>query len=319
MDFSVIICTYNRAANLPVCLQRLQDQANVTDFQWEVVVVDNNSNDGTAEVVSKFAAKSPIHIRCIREEQQGLNYARNRGALECKGTYFAYIDDDILVCPIWLRSIFDALRDNDADAAGGRIHLDPSLHLPAWMKPEMYGFLGHQDFGEESFRMDGVQRYPFGGNMAFHRRVLEKIGQFNVNLGRKGSGRNRKELFKGAETDYFHRLAASGDPVIVYQPDAIVYHQVLPHQLTKRYFRTIHYNAGYQKAFFDDGEYPRRLFGVPLFLLAQTLRAMGRYLLQAFTRGPDWAFRQQMTVAHFLGMVLGHHRARAEAQPSSAS
>ena len=58
---------------------------------------------------------------------------------------------------------------------GGRIHLDPSIKLPAWIRDdEMKGFLGYQDLGDEPFRMDGTRRYPYGGNMAFHRRVVER-------------------------------------------------------------------------------------------------------------------------------------------------
>mgnify|MGYP006172784843 CR=1 FL=1 len=40
---------------------------------------------------------------------------------------------------------------------------------------DMMGFLGYQDFGDEPQRLDGRQRYPFGGNMAFNRRVVDRI------------------------------------------------------------------------------------------------------------------------------------------------
>jgi len=305
MDFTVIICTYNRASNLPICLGELSRQQNVGDMKWEVLVVDNNSTDNTRETVARLAEELPVSIRYTFESQQGLNYARNRGAQESLGDYFCYVDDDIRVASQWLAALFQTLKSNDADAAGGRIYLDDSIILPRWIKPEMYGFLGHQDFGESPFQMDGISKYPFGGNMAFHRRVIDKIGLFNPLLGRKGSGQKRAELFKGAETDFFHRLAAAGSRIF-YAPAAIVYHQVMPFQLCKRYFRTIHYNAGVQKAYHDPQTYHRRLFGIPLFLFAQTARNIARYLGQFFTRGPDWAFRQQMTVGHFLGMMRGY-------------
>jgi len=63
---------------------------------------------------------------------------------------------------------------------------------------------------------------------------------------------------QGAETDYFHRLAASGEVRIFYEPRAIVYHQVMPFQVEKKYFRTIHYNAGYQRALYDQTSFPER-------------------------------------------------------------
>lgn len=314
MDITVIICTYNRARNLPVCLGRLAEQQGVEGLDWEVLVVDNNSTDDTKSVVAQLAAALPITIRYTFEPQQGLNYARNRGAQESRGRYFGYIDDDIQTSPRWLSALHNALAANDADAVGGRIHLDPTIKLPKWIQPEMYGFLGYQDFGDEPFQMDGTSRYPFGGNMFFARRVIERIGLFNPLLGRRGSGRKRGELFKGAETDYFHRLAAHGGARIFYEPGAIVYHQVQPFQLTKKYFRTIHYNAGFQKALHDERKFSRTLLGVPLFMYPQLARNAATYLRKLVTQGPDLAFRQQMTVGNFVGTMLGYASRKRSAE-----
>ena len=315
MHISVIICTYNRAQNLPVCLGRLAGQRGVDGLEWEVLVVDNNSTDATRETVAELARTLPIAIRYTFEPQQGLNYARNRGAQESLGQYFGYIDDDIQTSPQWLAALHNALATNDADAVGGRIHLDPSIKLPNWIQPEMYGFLGYQDFGEQPFQMDGASRYPFGGNMFFNRRVIDRIGLFNPLLGRRGTGRKRGELFKGAETDYFHRLAAHGGARIFYEPRAIVYHQVQPFQLTKKYFRTIHYNAGFQKALHDEREFARTLAGVPLFMYPQLARNAAAYVGKLLTQGPDLAFRQQMTVGNFVGTMLGYARRRRRVSP----
>lgn len=315
MEFTVIICTYRRAANLPVCLGQLARQKGVESRDWEVLVVDNNSPDDTAEVVARLAKELPIKVRYTREPEQGLNHARNHGIRVSNSTYFSYVDDDILVAEGWLSALFKAFERSDADAVGGRIHLDPSVKLPKWIRPEadMMGFLGYQDFGDEAFPMDGQTRYPFGGNMAFHRRVVERIGYFNPKLGRKGEGRKRSELFKGAETDYFHRLAAAGNARIVYEPDAVVYHRVMPFQLRKAYFRTIHFNAGFQRAAHDDADFPRTLLGVPRFYYSQLLRGVGKYLAQLVSSGPDYAFRQQMNVGHMVGTMLGYrHRSRQQ-------
>ncbi len=306
MQLTVIVCTYNRAAILPRCLGGLARQKDVDGLEWEVLVVDNNSTDSTRATVAGLADTLPVRIRYTFEPQQGLNHARNRGAQESHGTCFGYIDDDIETGPHWLAALHSALASNDADAVGGRIHLDPAIELPRWIQPELYGFLGHQDFGEEPFQMDGVRRYPYGGNMFFHRRVIDRIGLFNPRLGRRGSGRKRGELFKGAETDYFERLAAHGGARIYYEPRAIVYHQVQPFQLTKKYFRTIHYNAGYQRALHDEQTFRRTVMGVPMFLFPQLARSAAAYLGRVITQGPDLAFRQQMTVGHFVGTMLGY-------------
>ena len=315
MDFTVIICTFNRSQNLPSCLAALAGQESVERVDWEVLVVDNNSGDDTPKTVDRLSRELPIKVRYAKEAQQGLNHARNCGVHGSQGTHFTFVDDDIHVSPNWLASLVEAFERTDADAVGGRIHLDPSIELPPWIVPgsEIAGFLGYQDFGDEPFRMDGKSRYPFGGNMSFHRRVVERIGLFNPLLGRKGEGRKRGELFKGAETDYFHRLVEAGESRIFYEPRAIVYHRVQPHQLQQRYFLTIHFNAGFQKAFYDARQFRQRALGVPLFLYPQLTRAIGKYLSLLATRGPDHAFRQLMTVGHFIGTMAGYRRARRQA------
>ena len=315
MDFTVIVCTFNRCQNLASCLAALAGQEGVEGIDWEVLVVDNNSSDDTAKTVERLSRELPLKLRYAREAQQGLNYARNRGVTSSQGTHFTFVDDDIRVSPQWLAALHQAFTQTDADAVGGRIHLDPSIKLPPWIVPgsEIAGFLGYQDFGDAPFRMDGRSKYPFGGNMSFHRRVVQRIGLFDPKLGRKGEGRKRGELFKGAETDYFHRLADAGGARIFYEPRAIVYHRVQPHQLQQRYFLTIHFNAGFQKAVYDTREFHRRALGIPLFLYPQLTRAMAKYVGILVTRGPDNAFRQLMTVGHFLGTMAGYRNARREA------
>ena len=308
VDLSVIICTYNRSGNLPLVLKCLAEQTDVENLQWEVLVVDNNSSDDTRQVVETLSKTLPIRLRYTFETTQGLNYARNHGIDESKGRYVLYIDDDILVTRQWLHAMYQTLTNNDADSVGGRIHLQDDIKLPGWIKPDMYGFLGYQDYGDSPFPMDGVKQYPFGGNMAFNRRVIDKIGKFNPKLGRKGEGKKRKELFKGAEADFLHRLSST-DAKINYTPDGLVYHMIKPHQLTKRYFRILHFNHGVQEAFYSSDSYPRRLFGVPLFLFGQAGRHSMKYLGILLTQGSETAFRQQMNVAYFIGRIIGFSRA----------
>lgn len=306
-DFCIIVCTYNRSGNLESCLNALAAQKGTDRLDWEVLVVDNNSIDDTRETVRKLASRLPLRVRYLFEPEQGLNHARNAGVRNNQAKFFAFVDDDIHVNDQWLFSLFERFGETDGDSVGGRIHLDPGLAVPAWITKDMLGFLGYQDYGDEPFQMDGYKRYPFGGNMAFNRRVVDKIGYFDARLGRKGEGRKRGELFKGAETDYLHRLADAGGRIF-YAPAAIVYHQIRPFQLKKKYFRTIHYNQGYQAAYLDQTEFERTLFGIPLFLFMQFARNLSKYLAQVLTQGTDAAFRQRMTVDNFWGRMHGYAR-----------
>ncbi|GAB4366766.1 MAG: glycosyltransferase family 2 protein [Methylohalobius crimeensis] len=308
MEATVIICTYNRCHNLVDCFAALEKQRKVDDLRWEVLLVDNNSTDDTRRFTETYAQRSPLHLRYTFAPEQGLSRARNHGIEQARGRNLIFIDDDIRVTPEWLAAIVQTFREHDCDAVGGRIHLEiPTDRLPRWIRPDMYGFLGYQDFGEKPYRLDGWKEFPFGGNMAIQRRVFDRIGGFDPDMGRKGAGMRKNELFKGEETDFFHRLADQGG-VIWYQPNALVEHKVLPHQLKRRFFLSLHHNAGLLKARRDFGAYPRTILGVPRFLYLQWTRALWKYLALTMRFGTAHSFRQLMNVAYFTGMVQAYHR-----------
>jgi len=305
MDISIIICSYNRSHNLPDCFSCLEKQLLTSAIDWEIVLIDNNSSDKTKSVTENFNNNSALNIRYFFEPKQGLSAARNKGIKEANGSYLIFIDDDIRVTENWLQSIFTTFSTYDCDAVGGRIHIESPASLPKWISPDMYGFLGHQDFGITPHKMDGIKEFPFGGNMAVHRRVIELIGSFNVEMGRKGTGLIKEELFKGEETDFFHRLAAEGGS-FYYHPDALVFHKILPHQLTKIFFLNLHNNAGSLKAKQDKLLYKRTLFGIPLFIFPQFLRSIWRYVIIIITKGSDHSVRQLMNVHYFWGMICSY-------------
>ncbi len=303
MDISIIVSTFNRSHNLPDCISHLAAQENTDHIQWEALIVDNNSTDATRSVVEQEQKKYPINIRYLFEKNQGLSFARNCGIHTSKAEYVIFIDDDIRVTSNWLASIYDRFKSEQCDAVGGRIYVESPEAFPKWLTPELYGFLGQNDFGDKAFRMNGQDEFPYGGNMAIRRDITVELGGFNTDMGRKGEGNKKEELFKGEETVFFHQLT-DRKGVIWYEPDAIVQHKILPYQLKKDFFLTVHYNAGFQKAKFDHKQYKRTFIGVPLFLYVQFVKSIGKYGAQVLTQGFNATFRQRMTVNHFLGQIV---------------
>ncbi|MDD2800544.1 MAG: glycosyltransferase [Methylobacter sp.] len=307
MDISIIICTYNRVGNLQDCFDCLATQEINSDFSWEVLLVDNNSIDHTKQFTEEYSTNCHFQLRYTFASQQGLSFARNHGIKESQGSILIFIDDDIRVNKKWLESIYNTFIIYKCDAVGGRIHIESPAKLPKWITPDMYGFLGHQDFGEQPHQMDGYKEYPFGGNMAIRNSVVEQIGLFDTEMGRKGEGLKKDELFKGEETDFFHRLADVGGK-FYYQPDALVFHKILPHQLKQRFFLTLHNNAGQTQALRDTEKYKRSLAGIPLFVFIQFIRSIGKYLNQLIFNGINPSFRQLMNIHYFFGMIHGYYK-----------
>lgn len=291
MDFSVIICTYNRSNHLKNILHCLTEQIVSEKLLWEIVIVDNNSKDDTCEVVKDIQKSTSIPIRYVQEERQGLSHARNRGILESYGKYVAFTDDDAIADRGWVAVLYETFENYKCDGVGGRIYLKPEKPLPKWLKKELWGFLGFLDYGDSSFYLDS-EHLPFGGNMAFSRDVFGRIGHFNPNFGRIGN-----VPYGSEEDELFLRFFESGAKA-VYQPHAVVYHAIGSEKLRKGYFRKLHFLAGNTKGRFSGDTIGRNIFGIPHFIIPQFIRSIFKYF-----NNPT--LRSQMNIWWYIGFMRG--------------
>src|SRR5690348_6636976 len=123
MTFSVVIATFNRAADLRATLESLAGLQPRRD--WEVIVVDNNSTDETKAVVAAAAETFPAPLRYLFEREQGRSPALNAGIRLARGEIIATTDDDVRVEPDWLDRAAEGLENLQCDYVGGRV-------LPIW-------------------------------------------------------------------------------------------------------------------------------------------------------------------------------------------
>ncbi|MBW4466392.1 MAG: hormogonium polysaccharide biosynthesis glycosyltransferase HpsE [Pegethrix bostrychoides GSE-TBD4-15B] len=103
-DFTVAIPTYNGARTLSQVLTRLQAQICSEETTWEVVVVDNNSTDETAEIIRSFQRnwRADVPLRYCHESRQGISYARQRAVAEAAGELIGFLDDDNFAASNWV-------------------------------------------------------------------------------------------------------------------------------------------------------------------------------------------------------------------------
>lgn len=231
VKLSLIIPTYNRGERLLKTLDSLVGQSLPNDL-WEVVVVNNNSTDGTTALFELFAANHPeINARIVTETGQGVSYARNRGIAESYGEYIVAIDDDEVVVKDFLKEYYNLFEAHpDAMAAGGRILPQYETELPVWMsKYTERPIAGTVDFGD-SLILFPEGKFFGGGNMGVRRVMFEKYGVFDTRLGRSGT-----QLMGGEEKDLYMRFRNTGVKMY-YLPDAIIYHLIPAERLTKEYF-----------------------------------------------------------------------------------
>ena len=299
-DVSVVLCTYNRADRLELALDALLEQEG--SVAYEVIVVDNNSTDRTAEVVRQAAIRAPSHIRYIQERQQGKSFALNRGIGEARSAIIALTDDDVRVAPDWVQAITATLESRpDIDYVGGRVLPYWLAPPPAWLTMAHWSPLALQDYGPEC-QVVGPERAVclVGCNMAYRLRVFDRVGLFTPALGRLKDG-------IGSVEDHDLQLRAWRCGMRgLYTPALMATADVTPERMVKSYHRRWHRGHGrycarmrlreYVPADLEGLREPRdavRLFGTPAFVYAELFRTAWRWLHAVVRRKDPFFYANQ--------------------------
>lgn len=247
LQVSVIVCTRDRCEDLRDALESMLDQEGLEDLACEVVVVDNGSDPGTRRVCEDFAGIGNPAVRYVREERPGLSLARNHGLHEARGELVAFLDDDAIAEPGWVRRVWALHQAEEIVAAGGPIHAHWMLPRPDWATDEWLWQMGFVwDLGPNQKDVDIL----LGSNMVFRRRDLLNVGGFDITYGRRGSC-----LLGGEENKLFAELRAlrKGGRV-VYSPEAVVRHKIFPERLEPDVLGKRHYCMGIGRARLDRAE-----------------------------------------------------------------
>ncbi len=166
-DATVIIAARNAGSTIDQQLEALAHQR--TDVKWELVVVDNGSEDDTSQVVRSWAGSIP-DLRVIDHPPPGAAAARNAGANIAAGEFLLFCDADDVVEPDWIDELVAAVRE--ADVAAGRLEVAAlnDASVVSWY---------------DSFSAAGVVRAPNTlpwartANLAVRREIFQKIGGFD--------------------------------------------------------------------------------------------------------------------------------------------
>ena len=311
MKYSVIIATYTRAGELRETLRSLA--ALTPDGPWEVIVVDNNSTDGTRDVVAEAAPTFPVALRYQFEAQQGRSPALNAGIRAARGEIIATTDDDVRVAPDWLNRASDGLARLRCDYVGGRVLPIWGAPRPAWIPNhggKQWAVIALLDYGPQPLEFG--TRVPLGVNMAFTRAAFDRAGLLDPGIGRRAG------TLLGQEVREWCIRARKAGVRGFYVPEMQVEHIIPPERLRKRYFRRWFYWRGISRAVLYaraglDMEAPEQttldfhtvphVAGVPRYLFrraAGTMVAWARDMLRGDAAG---AFEHETWLWFFAGIV----------------
>jgi glycosyltransferase involved in cell wall biosynthesis len=308
LRISVVIATLNRAPMLAMALDGLREQQFPTK-DYEVIVVDNGSTDGTSALVST-RAKSSANLRYIFEPSPGVSIARNTGWRASGGAWVAFLDDDAIPQPDWLTRIMAAFdhASPTPSCVGGRVEPIYEVSPPDWVKGRLLDFLTVVDHAREPFFIRDVLHGSklVSANMAFQKAALDRAGGFHPELDRIGDN-----LLSGGEVLLQLQLEKLDLP-IYYDPAIFVRHHVSAGRLTRRWLEDRAFWGGVSDSLMSYLNRPPTLWWALRTLSWSVRSVLGSPLLIAtlLRRSSDPDVVQSRCMAwHRLGSVVGAIRA----------
>ncbi len=224
-NISVIISTYDDPINfVEQCLNSLICQEQIFD----IVVVDSSKKDEIKKLCQSFVGNDRnknSKINYVYTIPKGLSDARNKGMCIAKKNIVAFTDSDCIIDKNWAVSIC-ASFENSSNGGVENVGIVGGKVIPSWISEPnrilsgsaiSQGFYSLFDMGEEIKEVDQI----YGGNFAINKSLI-KENLFSTELGRK---KDEDNLLSGEET-MLCRQAKKNNLKIVYNPYAIVWHQI---------------------------------------------------------------------------------------------
>ena len=235
---SVIIPTFSRSYLLKKALDSLVKQ-NFDKYQFEMIVVDNNSSDDTKDVTLQFIKDhQDFNIKYVFESIPGLVAGRHRGFQESRFDILSYVDEDIIADVNWLKSVCDAFSDPEVMIATGKILPDYETIPPAWLewfwinngREKHCGWLSLLDMGNEKIDIDPTM--VWGVNYSIRKKALIDLGGFNPDT------ITEEYFYYGGDGETGLSLKAIDKKYkVIYHPEMLINHFVPTSRMTYDYFR----------------------------------------------------------------------------------
>jgi len=250
ITFSVVVPTYNRLPVLKINLESLLRQ----DYpDYEIIVVNDGSGDGTAGYLEQLGRERGIRVLTLSDN--GVAAARNAGAKAANGKILAFLDDDCAVGPTWLRDLEAALGRHRAILVFGNVRNELTGSDCSVVHHEM-----NQYFMARMNRDIFHPRFVLTSSFACVAEIFHRFGGFDERF-----------YFGSEDREFIGRLIASGERV-VYDDGLVVGHR---HHFTARLFFRYYYKLGRSSHLLFNVANDEKSLGMSSNPVTNILRMMG--------------------------------------------
>jgi glucosyl-dolichyl phosphate glucuronosyltransferase len=238
-NVSVVICAYTEARWDQVCAAVESVRKQSYPSAKTIVVVDHNP-----ALFTRMTAAMPDVTVVENQGARGLSGARNTGLAIADGEIVAFLDDDAVADPDWLKFVCEAYADTSVIGVGGLTLPHWEKKRPSWLPEEFYWVIGCNYTG---MRCSGTPvRNLLGANMSFRRDAFEIVKGFRSGIGRTAA---QKMPLGCEETEFcIELIRRSPGAVLVMEDRAVVSHSVPDVRCRIPYFVSRCYAEGISKA-----------------------------------------------------------------------
>ncbi len=282
---SIIVPTKNRCHTVKEFIESFQRLRGLVRICPEIIVGDNDSTDGTREMLKQRYENFPGTLRILKVTRPGKSAVLNEAMRIARGEIFVFLDDDVVPEEGWLEAVERFFADNSYLTAQGIIRMAPpeSEERGIIELQQRFRTIPYLDFDGHV----GDLRSLNGANFAARREVFDRIGHFDERLGPGASGTSE-------DVELGRRMVRAGIK-IGYMKEAIVYHRVDRSRLTEGYFKSIHKRQGRSRLLMSNPATGRILFNL--------CRAAAQYWVYFMSGSERKKYRSKGRIYHYLGML----------------